>query len=73
MLNGREDVTFVFFSEAGEPLPKTLEVSIDSLQKMKERNKIFIEFFPVIRIAMPNACVIKVFLNIFFLTTGMGS
>lgn len=45
MLNGREDVTFVFFSEVGEPLSKTLEVSIDSLQKMKEENKIFIEFF----------------------------
>lgn len=73
MFNGREDVTFVFFSEAGEPLSKTLEVSIDSLQKMKEGNKIFIEFFSVIRIAMPNACVIKIFLNFFFLTTGMGS
>lgn len=66
MLNGREDVTFVFFSAVGEPLSKTLEVSIDSLQKMKEGNKIFIEFFSVIRIAMPNACVIKIFFKLFF-------
>lgn len=44
MLNGREDVTFVFFSGAGEPLSKTLEVSIDSLQKMKKGSKILIEF-----------------------------
>lgn len=60
MLNWREDVTFVFFSEGGEPLSKTLEVPIDSFQKMKEGNKVFIEVFFSDQMAMPNVCVIKV-------------
>lgn len=51
----------MFPSLNGEPLSKALEKPIDFFQKMKEGNKIFIEFFSVIRIAMPNACVIKIF------------
>lgn len=51
----------MFPSLNGEPLSKALEEPIDFFQKMKEGNKIFIEFFSVIRIAMPNACVIKIF------------
>lgn len=47
MLNGREDVISVSFSDVGGggAILRTSGAPIDSFQKMKEGNKIFIEFF----------------------------
>lgn len=46
MLNGREGVISVSFSDVGGgAILRTSGAPIDSFQKMKEGNKIFIEFF----------------------------